>query len=389
MIFGVALVLTLVSGNSLSAASNGPLISDERFLFTPSYNGFKVSAFLKEKKSGLLNARVKQEDTAEMKNDGKDIPVSDVIEFYAHYTGINPQVLLTLLELTSGSVRDSKKPDSVDLEESFGYVNKRGFILQVEQLVESLASAYYAHQVGLISDASANSASYALRRVTRDLHKKNGTVPSAMEFADTFNDMFGAPLEGSLVIDPDAPDSPDAPIFFLPWQSQHTWYYTGGPHCGWETGCIPYSAVDFAPGPDNYGGCGWQSSEEVRPALSGYVIYAAYNLVKIHHSDNIYGSAWQTLYYHVRSIQVTEEQWVSTATNLGYPSCKSASGGTAFGVHLHFAFLKDGYYKTSNGKILSGWRIWKGDTEYNGTMVKNGVTKTADVHKTTDNAITR
>jgi hypothetical protein len=90
LIFGLVLGLTFASGTTLSAADNSPLISDERFLFTPSYNGFKVSAFLKEKKSGMLNARVKQEDTAEMKNDGKDIPVSEVIEFYVHYTGINP-----------------------------------------------------------------------------------------------------------------------------------------------------------------------------------------------------------------------------------------------------------------------------------------------------------
>jgi murein DD-endopeptidase MepM/ murein hydrolase activator NlpD len=324
-----------------------------------------------------------------MKNDGKDIPVSEVIEFYVHYTGINPQVLLTMLELTSGSVRNSKGPIPVDLENALGYASKKGFISQVEQLAGSLASAYYGHQTGLISDDSANSASYALREVIRTLHKKNGTVPVEVEFTQTFSDMFGAPLEGILAVDPDEPDAPDAPTFFLPWQSQHTWYYTGGPHCGWGTGCTPYSAVDFAPGPDTYGGCEWQSWEEVRPATSGYVIYAGHNLVKIHHSSNIFGSAWQTLYYHVRSIQVTEEQWVTTATNLGYPSCKSASGGTALGVHLHFAFLKDGYYKTANRKILSGWRIWKGDTEYNGTMVKDGVTKTADVHKTSDNAITR
>ncbi len=288
--------------------------------------------------------------------------------FYAHYYSINPQVLLTVLELTSGSVRRSRVPEQNEIANAFRYGSRNSFISQIERLSEELVAAYYSNPSNSPLTDSPNRSSYALRQVLSQARNDQGRAPSEPEFVGTFSDLFGDPLAGSFLItsteaDPDDPnaDADEAiPTFTLPWQSGVTWYYSGGPHCDWQEGCPPRAAVDFSPGPSTNYGCAWTSYSQVRPARSGYVIYAAYNLIKIHHSSNFFGSAWQTLYYHIRNISVTEEQWVTTGTLLGYPSCQAGSGSSANGVHQHFAFLKDGEFKTANGKYLSGWKIFKG-----------------------------
>lgn len=353
------------------------LVSDKNFVFSSAFNHLDILQFLQEQKSGLAQIR--------LPFNGIDQSIADIIVFYAHYYSINPKILLTFIELQSGLVTNSHVPDIDTVNQAIGYPGQQDFAAQIDKLAQELVNTYYAHK-NSANASTDNSATFAIRQVLNTLTNQstNDIKVEENRFAQIFSTFFGNSSTNNLT----RPVSvPPPPALFLPWQSGVTWYFTGGPHSFNGSGSRPWSSLDFAPGPADQSGCNWTSWSQVRPARSGYVIYAANNLVRIHHSDYIDLPAWQTSYYHIRSIQVTYGQFVSTATNLGYPSCESGMGGTSTGVHQHFSFLYDGEYQDVHNRYLSGWLIQE-TSHYNGTMSKSGTTKTASATKGDHNAIT-
>jgi hypothetical protein len=84
------------------------------------------------------------------------------------------------------------------------------------------------------------------------------------------------------------------------------------------------------------------------------------------------------LYLHVVARDdVSHGQLVAAGTPLGYASCE---GGISNSSHVHLARRFNGEWLAADGPIplvLSGWQFQAGIGQYDGTAVRDGVTKTA------------
>ncbi|MBI3160497.1 MAG: peptidoglycan DD-metalloendopeptidase family protein, partial [Chloroflexi bacterium] len=145
-----------------------------------------------------------------------------------------------------------------------------------------------------------------------------------------------------------------AALLSLPWATGQTWILTGGPHSNDGTG-RPWSSLDFAVG----------GSGEVRAARDGIVYLDCANFVRINHSDG-----WQTGYYHLTGIVVSNGQTVTRGQLLGYTSSATGCGGSATGAHVHFSLRRSGVKQEINGRDIGGWTVEEGSSEYRGCMVR-------------------
>jgi hypothetical protein len=79
---------------------------------------------------------------------------------------------------------------------------------------------------------------------------------------------------------------------------------------------------------------------------------------------------------------------VKTGDPLGHPGCE---GGFTNGTHVHLTRTYNGRWVSADGTLpfdLDGWISQGAGNEYNGWLVRDGETKTADIFHTDDNAIT-
>ena len=65
---------------------------------------------------------------------------------------------------------------------------------------------------------------------------------SADAFLTTYRKLFGDPWRFDLDIP--VPPGTRQPTLVLPWASNETWFFTGGPHAAWGRG-TPWGALDF------------------------------------------------------------------------------------------------------------------------------------------------
>jgi murein DD-endopeptidase MepM/ murein hydrolase activator NlpD len=85
-------------------------------------------------------------------------------------------------------------------------------------------------------------------------------------------------------------------------------------------------------------------------------------------------TGWVVFYLHIAEEgRVRVGTQVQAGDPLGYPSCE---GGTSTGTHIHIARKYNGEWMTADGVIpfnLSGWRPIRGETPYEGWLVKDDV----------------
>jgi len=114
-------------------------------------------------------------------------------------------------------------------------------------------------------------------------------------------------------------------------------------------------------------------------AAPGKVVQASNSVVLIQHANGITSG-----YMHLANIKVSVGATVAAGNRLGNPSCLAPTGGSTSGIHLHFYLMQGGARSSIVGTMLSGWRIDAARTStgaainYNGTMTKAGVTRTAN-----------
>jgi LasA protease len=105
--------------------------------------------------------------------------------------------------------------------------------------------------------------------------------------------------------------------------------------------------------------------------------------------DGYAGSGWAITYMHLDNRDRIEEgARVSVGDRLGHPGCE---GGVTNGTHLHLARTYNGRWISADGTIPFDLDVWVSGGEgyeYNGWLERDGVTKTADIYRTDDNAIT-
>jgi hypothetical protein len=154
------------------------------------------------------------------------------------------------------------------------------------------------------------------------------------------------------------------------------WYYTGGPHGGWNDGSA-WAAVDFVPD-EGYLGC-QPASTWARAAAPGLVIYSQDGEVMVDlDADDHEETGWVLFYLHVADEgRAPVGTRVKQGDPIGHPSCE---GGFSESTHLHFARKFNGEWLAAGGPlplVLSGWEFHSSGAQYDGTATRNGEERTA------------
>ncbi|MCP4519572.1 MAG: peptidoglycan DD-metalloendopeptidase family protein, partial [Delftia sp.] len=196
----------------------------------------------------------------------------------------------------------------------------------------------------------------------------------AQTFIVVYQRLFGAPF--ALAVEPLVPASLTQPPLRLPWEADQTFYYTGGPHAAYGSRSA-WAAVDFAPA-DVAGSC-YYSGQDIVAAADGRLFLGDRGEVYLDlDGDGDLQTGWVLLYLHVVARDdVSHGQKISAGAPLGYASCE---GGYSNSTHLHLARRYNGEWMAADGPVplvLSGWQFQAGLAQYDGSVVRDGVPKTA------------
>jgi hypothetical protein len=362
-----------------------PLISNDLFLYSQTVVDFDTQAFLDGQNSPL-------KDYAEQ-IDGERWSAADSIEYLAALNGLNPQVILVMLEAQAGL-----------LTRASAGISDEGFYIQVKELAEALVVPYYARrdtgiaaltlksgqarQVSETLNAGSYAVMAALAQTLPAAQWKQWVTSSSPLFKQTFTAYFGDSL---LTADPAASEPGAAVVptgFSLPFPVGETWYYTSGPHsynggvvgCTSGSGCPrPWSSIDLAP-PESIAcpGGAFPANRWIVAPWGGKVVKSQKALVVIDHQNG-----WMTYYSHVATTDRRALGDINQNNHIGHPSCEVEPYGKTNGVHLHFGLYKTGSgFVNIDGLTLTGWMIGE-STHYNGSMSRSGQTRSAETGRHT------
>jgi hypothetical protein len=193
-------------------------------------------------------------------------------------------------------------------------------------------------------------------------------------FIETYRKLFGDPEQYAIV--PLIPADTSNPTLVLPWSEGELWFYTGGPHGGWNDGS-GWAAIDAVPD-EGYLGC-QAASAWATAAAPGLVIYSQDGEVMIDmDGDGHEQTGWVLFYLHIASQgRVPVDTRVKIGDQIGHPSCE---GGFSQSTHLHFARKYNGEWIATDGPlplILSGWQFFSSGSAYEGTATRGVVQRTA------------
>lgn len=339
-----------------------PVLSDGEFVWGPNVEGFSVADSLKELDSPL-------------------VPFADHLALWTAYTSVNPQVLLTVLEiqdrLVTGSHRDWTADEIKD---------------RISQVALSLARAYYQHMysIGVRSGGATNAAAVleaqdgALLQVDPRLPSGSFAVASVlgermsvaelqtalsqdgrMSFSKVFGSLFPDSDPLSTSNDVSMLTVPPNSLLQLPFPQGAVWTF-GGPHSWNGDNTPPFSSMDFflrggsCAAPPFYYSTASAAGSSQRP--SNYSCWLEIN----------HGGGWKTSYYHLRN--TFNGSSIERNTIVGSIACETCAGGYATGPHVHWSLKYNGSYVSLEGTILSGWRVHVGSTAYTtGSLTRDGV----------------
>ena len=182
----------------------------------------------------------------------------------------------------------------------------------------------------------------------------------------TYYVFFGNPF--NLAIEPLISETTQPPLI-LPFEAGDIWYFTGGPHGGWDSGSA-WAALDFAP-PGELG-CA-TSPLWVTSIASGLVVRSSDGAVILDlDNDGYEQTGWTILFMHIATegrVQVGE--YIFAGEHVGHASCE---GGFSNATHVHIARKFNGVWISADGPIpfnLQGWISTGTGQEYDG-FISNG-----------------
>ncbi|MEP7198187.1 MAG: LysM peptidoglycan-binding domain-containing protein [Chloroflexota bacterium] len=355
------------------------LIPDSEAVYSPAYADFNAE-LVAQRYGGYLASYTERVD-------GELLTGAQIIQILSERFSVGPRVLLAVLEMRSGwvtgqpaSARQEKYPFDLDDRAH------TGLYYQVWKAANFLNAGYYGK---LLRGLDAVSLDDARARIAPSLNP--GTVAlqnllaqgerygnwtnelGANGFKATYQKLFGDPFANA--IEPLAPSDLKQPLLRLPFEDNHTWYYTGGPHGAWADGSA-WAAVDFAAmGP---GGCA-PSPEWAIAAATGRVVQSEHGRVMLNlNGANFQGTGWTVMYMHMASRgRVTKGSFLYVGDRIGHPSCE---GGYATASHLHIARMFNGQWMSVASDTpfdLAGWTFKYSSVEYDGAMSRGGETHPA------------
>lgn len=352
------------------------IIPDSELVYGPASIIFDLDEFLRLH-SGYLSGYTEEID-------GQSYSGEQVLQRVALEYSVNPRILLSALEYTSGWVTHTEV-DALHRQYPLGYINDRypGLYKQLSFAASNLNRGFYLWQVNgvgawLLADGTRIPVDPTINAGTAGVQQLMAALYGAADWEQAvsasglfavYTSLFGYPFD--LAIEPLLPADLQQPPLALPFEPGVDWSFTGGPHSGWGEGS-GWAALDFAP-PGEPRGC-VLSNAWVTAVANGRVIYSQEGMViEDLDGDGFLQTGWSVLYLHLDAQdRVTSGTSLVTGDRIGHPSC---AGGVSSGTHLHIARRYNGAWISADGAIpfnLDGWVSSGADVEYEGYLTKNG-----------------
>ena len=368
-------------------SSSFKIFPDTAFVNGPEVVGFNTPAFVASH-PGWLNIYYDFPSELGATRSRAKLSGAEIIDYLATTYSVNPRLLLAILEFQAGALSQSQAPSYKRIL-GFSRLYYDTPYLQLVLAANTLNNGYYSWRSGQLTEfelpdgslirpdpwqnAGSVAMQYYFSKIYSGITYSFATGPSGIY--RTYSDLFGDPWTGNPNL---FPGSLQQPELSLPFQGDHIWTLTGGPHTGFGSG-EPFAALDFAP-PSDRSGCFIPHESDFATALAdGLVVRSdvtglALDLDK----DGNERTGWVIYYLHLAAVgRAPVGATLSRGEPIGYPSCES---GHSTGTHVHISRKYNGEWILADGPIgfdLNGWVAHRGAQPYLGTLTKGGLTVTA------------
>jgi len=372
-VLDVGVVLNIPAPDPIGNAPAFKVIPDSELVYGPGSVYFDMNAFI-DSQNGYLEAY--EEDV-----NGVLLTGAEIVWTVSTNYSVNPRLLLALLEYQSGWVTN---PTPFNTSYPLGLLDEShyGLYRQLTWTANSLNRGYYLWRVNAMStvvlndgtvaplDPTINAGTAAVQYFFSQLDDRQtwefDSGPTGLLL--TYFVFFGNPF--NYAIEPLVPDTLEQPALALPFEEGHTWFYTGGPHGGWDSGSA-WAALDFAPPGDN-GSC-LPSPLWVTAVADGLVLRASNGaLMQDLDNDGYEQTGWVIFYMHIAAEgRADPGDYLFAGELVGHPSCE---GGISNATHVHIARKYNGEWIAADGPLpfnLDGWVSSGNGIEYDG-FLSNG-----------------
>jgi murein DD-endopeptidase MepM/ murein hydrolase activator NlpD len=368
------MVLNVPAPNPGDEGPSFKVIPDSELVYGPAGVHFNIKSFI-DSQNGYL-------ETYEQDVNGFVLSGDEIVWLVARNYSVNPRLLLALLEYQSGWVTN---PDPFNTTYPMGFadVPHSGLYRQLTWAANMLNQGYYLWKANAIStwvmndgmvipvDPTINAGTAAVQYFFSKMDDRPTweTDVSGTGLLLSYYVFFGNPFD--YAIEPLIAPSVVQPAMDLPFSKGETWYFTGGPHGGWDSGSA-WAALDFAP-PGENGSC-LASSLWVTAVADGLVLRASNGaLIQDLDNDGYEQTGWVILYMHIAEADRVEPgEYIYAGDRVGHPSCE---GGVSNATHVHLARKYNGEWIAADGPMpynLDGWISSGGGGEYDGYLSRGG-----------------
>jgi LysM repeat protein len=323
------------------------VLPDNRMVRAPRSTAFDVRAFVAGQPGYVRVAT----DIV----DGVTLSAADIIERIAYEYSVDARLLLALLELRGGWLRNPNPEERWKTyplgagASPLGF-DRNGLYRQLAWGADQMNFGYYRRKYANFSLIEFPQEGVALRFADGINPATAGVQYMLSQFNTygrwqaevspsglyaTYLALFGDPFADA--VESLTPPGLTQPQLALPFPSGQTWYFTGGPHGGWGAGSA-WAAVDFAP-PDDLesvsSGC-YVSENFATAVAPGVIARTAEGVVVLDlDGDGDESTGWSILYLHIATQdRIAAGTVVRVGDAIGRPSCE---GGFSNGTHIHLA----------------------------------------------------
>lgn len=366
----VGMTLNIPAPDPFGTAPSFKVIPDSELVYGPGSTYFDIVNFI-DGQNGYL-------ETYEEDVNGELLTGSEIILMVAQNYSVNPRLLLALLEYQSSWVTN---PEPFNTEYPMGLLDEfhYGLYRQLTWTADTLNRGYYSWRANAIStvvlndgtvapmDPSINAGTAAVQYFFTRLDDREtweiDSSPTGMLL--TYFVFFGNPFD--YAIEPLVPSTLVQSDMSLPFHEGETWFFTGGPHGGWDSGSA-WAALDFAPPGDN-GSC-LASPLWVTAMADGLILRASNGaLIQDLDNDGYEQTGWTILYMHIAQDQRAQPgEYLFAGERVGHASCE---GGVSNATHVHVARKYNGEWIPADGSLpfnLDGWVSSGNGIEYDGFL---------------------